>query len=66
MSDQVQTVKGNCNPKRYLNTDSSKINCWYCLYTCTGILKKSELWQHSDPGWPKEEKKGKEKRKEKG
>ena len=26
----------------------------YCLYPCEGILKKSELWQHSDPGWPKE------------
>ena len=26
----------------------------YCLYPCKGILKKSELWQHSDPGWPKE------------
>ena len=26
----------------------------YCLYPCEGILKKSDLWQHSDPGWPKE------------
>ena len=26
----------------------------YCLYPCEGIVKKSELWQHSDPVWPKE------------